>query len=116
MNLLLVDDNIDLRSTFKEVFLSLGYSVVEASDGTEAIDILNKFDFDLIITDVQMPNMNGFDLLVAIKKLKIQTPVVVISGGSKYSREDILNAGASEYFEKCSFNPFNISVFSQKSA
>lgn len=116
MNILIVEDNDEVREILKDVFQSVGVSIVEATNGLEALETLKNSVFDLILTDVQMPKLDGYNLIKEVKSLKIDTPVIVISGGSKYSREDILNAGASEYFEKCSFNPFNISVFSQKSA
>ena len=114
LKLLLVEDDYDVRTTLKDIFSVSGISIVEASNGLEALEALKDFDFDFIITDVQMPNMNGYELLLNLKNLNIQTPVIVLSGGSKYSKEDLLKAGALAYFEKGSFSFFEIKCLLQK--
>lgn len=116
MNLLLVEDDQEIRNVLNEIFSSLGISIVESADGLEALEVLKNFDFDLIITDIQMPKMDGYEFLLNLKLLKISTPVIVLSGGSKYSKDDLLKAGAWAYFEKGSFNPFEIQNFLQKIA
>lgn len=116
MTLLLVEDDYDIRTTMRDIFSVSGISIVEASDGLEALETLKKFDFDFIITDIQMPNMNGYELLLSLKELKIPTPVIVLSGGSKYSKDDLLKAGALAYFEKGAFNLFDITRYIQKIA
>lgn len=116
MKLLLVEDDHDVRGVMNEIFSSLGIAITEASNGLEAIEILKNSVFDFIITDVQMPYMNGYEFLLSLKKLNISTPVIVLSGGSKYSKEDLLTAGALAYFEKGAFNIFEITNYLQKIA
>lgn len=116
VRLLLVEDDQDVREAMSEIFSSFGIAITEATDGLEAIEILKNSFFDFIITDIQMPNMNGYEFLLSLKKLNISTPVIVLSGGSKYSKEDLLTAGALAYFEKGSFNLFEITRYLQKTA
>lgn len=116
MNILLVEDDNELRSVIKDIFQSVGISIVEATNGLEALDTIKNFDFDLIITDVQMPKLDGYNLIKAIKSLKIDTPVIVMTGGSRYSKEDFMNIGAFGYFEKGSISPMAILSLFEKSA
>ena len=63
MNILLVDDESRSRSHVAEFLRKLGHQVVEANDGTEALELFNKQDFNLLLTDNRMPRMSGLELL-----------------------------------------------------
>lgn len=80
-NILCVDDSIVIRTKMKKTFLSEGYNIILAKDGVEAINFLSKQNFDLIITDFEMPNANGTDVIIKAKntKLNSNTPVILIT-------------------------------------
>lgn len=62
MDILLVDDNADYLELMKRVLFENGYSVVTATDGSEACEILDSTDIDLIISDIKMPRLDGIKL------------------------------------------------------
>lgn len=76
MKILVVDDEIRIRELIKEYLLMEDYEVVMASDGLEALDVINSEEIDLMILDVMMPNLDGFSLL---KESEIKIPTIVLS-------------------------------------
>lgn len=83
---LLVDDQIDIQSLIADVLRNHGIKVEAAADGLEAIKILEEKSFDLIITDLKMPNEDGFSLIYKAKNTILNssdTPVLVITGGGE---------------------------------
>jgi len=80
-HILVIDDEPAWLKTTTRVLRSEGYQVKEANSGAEALTVLRKFHPDLILSDIRMPDMNGFDLLDRIRKLpkNSTTPVVFFS-------------------------------------
>lgn len=106
--LLIVDDNQDMRQFLIEL-LSPSYEVVVASDGEEALKILTDRPADLVISDVMMPKMNGFELCSIIKKNLSMSHIPVLLLTAKVATEDRiegLETGADVYVEK----PFSADV------
>jgi len=83
--ILLVDDNADIRTTGKEVLESLGYRVLEASDGLQAVDlfIANRQDISLVIMDVVMPRLGGVQAVERIRAVVSDVKVIFASGYDK---------------------------------
>jgi len=88
--LLLVDDDDDLRYVMAEYFYENGYNIVLAADGQEGLELFSKQKFDIIITDVRMPRMNGLQLLKAIKTHFPSFPVILMTG-FELSKNDLAN-------------------------
>src|SRR4051812_34344180 len=80
MRLLVAEDDPDLRETLGEAFRGEGYDVVLAADGDGAINALPSGDFDVVVTDVQMPGADGLAVLRASKESAPDTEVVVTTG------------------------------------
>ncbi|MBI5118431.1 response regulator [Candidatus Poribacteria bacterium] len=100
-SILLVDDDQEFRKAMKKMFEKSGYDVTVAADGREALETLSKSVFDLIISDLRMPNLNGMELMEAIKKEKLDVPVIFITAyGEVESYMDLMNLGAFEYINK----------------
>lgn len=78
--ILLVDDEPELRNIGKLLLVSQGYEVLCAEDGFEGLTALKRSLPDLIISDLRMPNMNGFEFLSVVRKRFPAIPVIVISG------------------------------------
>ncbi len=78
--ILVVDDDPYLLSLLSDTLKAIGYSSVCANDGVEAIEVLEKEEFDLVITDIKMPRMDGVELLQNIRKLYPRLPVLFITG------------------------------------
>ncbi len=78
--ILIVDDESVIREIFTDFLSGEGYSCTEAADGDEAVKILKKEKFDLLISDFRMPNMNGAELLQWCRDNNIHFPVIFITG------------------------------------
>ncbi|HCV43734.1 MAG TPA: hypothetical protein DGH68_09650 [Bacteroidetes bacterium] len=78
--ILVVDDEDALRTVLSGELVSEGYDVGTASDGDEAIANLQKEKFDLILLDIKMPRMNGFEVLKFVKEKFPKTKVVMLTG------------------------------------
>jgi len=100
-SILLVDDDREFRKAMKRMFERSGYSIDLAADGKEALDVLSKVTFDLIISDLRMPNLDGVELMGEIKRQGLDTPIVFLTAyGEVESYMDLMNLGAFEYVNK----------------
>ena len=98
---LLVDDQPELRRLFRRSLGKAGFEVVEAWDGRVAIELLRKSPFDVVISDVRMPDMSGMELLKALHELDPDLPVVLTSGSPDTSSTSEANEfGAFAYLVK----------------
>ena len=81
-DILVVDDVDDLREGIIEFLQSAGHTVAEAKDGREAIALLNKRRFDLVITDIMMPEQDGTEVIMHLVGLETRPKVLAMSGGA----------------------------------
>jgi DNA-binding response OmpR family regulator len=79
-NLLLVDNEPRSRNIVAEFLREEGYQVDEADDGVSALQLLNKKSFDLLICDLLMPRISGFDVIAQMKSRSLSMPVIPITG------------------------------------
>ncbi len=79
-SVLVVDDEEYILTLMREVLSNLGYHPITASNGVQAMQLLAKSPFDLVITDIHMPGISGLDLLKHVKQKLPQLPVILISG------------------------------------
>lgn len=98
---LIVDDNAYIRKLLSDFFSFYGYEVITASNGKEVLDILKYKSCNLLITDLNMPLMDGIELVVKIRNLDISLPIIGMSIENKES--EFLRAGADFFILK----PFN---------
>ncbi len=99
--ILLVDDDKEFRKAMKKMFENSGYAAVIAADGNEALDALSNEDFDLVISDLRMPNLNGVELMEELRRRGLETPIVFLTAfGEVESYMDLMNLGAFEYLNK----------------
>jgi CheY-like chemotaxis protein len=80
VRVLVIDDDEDVRGLIAEILTSAGHLVTDTSSGIEAIEIFKKNDFDLILTDLEMPEMSGWEIARLIKKLSPDSMIVLITG------------------------------------
>lgn len=98
---LVVDDEENLRIILNRALTKAGFVVEEADSGHQALELLQTGPFDLVISDIEMPLMDGVELLTNIKTRYPDLDVIIITGyASKYTYVDIMNAGASDYMSK----------------
>ena len=99
--ILIADDNRDVNEVVKSTLCEYGYDVIQAYDGREAIDAFLKYRPDLIFLDYRMPEMDGIDALVEIKRIDVNAFVVFITGeGSEDIAVKAMKAGANDYISK----------------
>lgn len=98
--LLVVDDEFRIREIIKKYAVFEGHSVVEATDGMEAIKKVAQEEFDLIIMDVMMPELDGFSVCREIRKTS-STPIIILSArGEEYDRIHGFELGIDDYVVK----------------
>lgn len=101
INLLIVDDEPDIREVFALTFELDGYNAYTAANAEEAIEIVKRTRINFIISDVYMPQSDGFELLSKLKEYAPEAPAVVLfSGFTNVSREEALRKGAVELLSK----------------
>jgi two-component system, chemotaxis family, sensor kinase CheA len=106
-SILVVDDSLMVRELQRSMLERAGYSVATASDGTEALGMLNENPTDLLVTDIEMPNMDGFELLREVRSHPRLTNIPVLIVTSRTSADDHqrgLEAGADGYIVKAAFD------------
>ena len=98
--ILVVDDEFRIRQIIRKYAEFEGFTVEEAVDGMQAIDICRKEDFDLIIMDVMMPELDGFSACREIRKFK-DTPIIMLSArGEEYDKIHGFELGSDDYVVK----------------
>ncbi|TMM56856.1 response regulator [Maribacter algarum] len=99
--ILIVEDDEVSASILNKILLEEGYDILHVKDGLKAIHELNKNEYDLILSDIRMPNLDGYQLLEFIKEQSIEIPVVFISTFNSVEDEiKGLELGAVEYIRK----------------
>ncbi len=101
MKLLIVEDEVRMTELLRKGLTEEGHTVMCALDGAEGLELAKQYEFDVIILDVMMPKMNGYDLAKRLRAEKIQTPVLMLT--AKDTVPDIvrgLDIGADDYMTK----------------
>ncbi len=105
-NVLIVDDSISMRAIIKKIIRISGFNVGncwEAADGREAMKVLMNEWVDLVLTDINMPNMDGMELITAMKKDQLlrSIPVVMVTiEGSEKRVKESMKLGVKGYIKK----------------
>ena len=92
--ILLVEDEAITRNAFADALRNESHEVIQAADGDQALFLLCKYHVDLIITDVVMPRLNGFDLIGKIRAVCPDVPILIISAYASQDSEKIPNKKA----------------------
>jgi len=105
IRLLIVDDEEIMRTFLNEVLRDEGYEIELAASGREAVDLLVGATFDIVLTDIVMPELDGLGVVAASKKLPYEVDVIVMTGyASMETAVESMKLGAVDYITK----PFNI--------
>ena len=112
ISILIVDDDLTNRLVLKSLLLDTGYSTQEAEDGQQAVDIVAKTDFDIILMDVMMPVMDGYDAARIIKnRLDKFTPIIFLTAMTdEQSLTKCIDAGGDDFLTK----PYNHAILKSK--
>jgi diguanylate cyclase (GGDEF)-like protein len=110
-SVLCVDDDGELRELLHELICQMGHASVTAADGIDALEKMEEKHFDIVITDINMPRLNGVGLIKRITSDFSDTDVIAITGyQTEYNYTDIIALGASDFISK----PINIDEFEAK--
>ena len=110
-SILVVEDSITARTLFVNILESSGYEITAAVDGLDAVGKLSEGEFDLVVTDIAMPRMNGFELTERIRadRKYAELPVVIVTGlESAEDKKRGVEVGANAYLVKSSFDQSNL--------
>ena len=111
-HILVVDDEKAVQKAIKAAYNSENMEVTIASGGYEALSLIKKYKHDLILLDILMPDMVGFEVIRSIRSLQIHTPIILLSGKSEeYNKILGLGLGADDYITK----PFSVALLISKS-
>lgn len=100
-HILVVEDDKDLRDLFCTVLNENGYTAIPAENGEEALDILDSSYVDLIISDIMMPKMDGFELTKELREAKYTTPILIVTAKeSAADKREGFRVGTDDYMVK----------------
>lgn len=111
-SILVVDDDSLTRETICEVLMDSGWSVSSARRGLEAWERLERLPSDLVVSDIDMPDISGFELLDRMHRAQITSPLVFISARGESASALATAAGAAGYFTK----PVQLAPFTERIA
>ena len=98
--ILLVENDTISRNAFARLLRAQGHQVVEVTDGQEALELLPKDNFDLVIADLVMPRVNGFELAAQIRRHWPIMPILLMSAYLSQDGAKIISGGVAEFIQK----------------
>ena len=101
MRVLLIEDDVAMARSIELMLRSEGFNVYTTDLGEEGVDLGKLYDYDIIVLDLQLPDMSGFDVLKALRLGKLRTPVMILSGNAIVeTKVKALGFGADDYMTK----------------
>lgn len=107
LRILVVDDEQDICTIAQILLEDSGYEVVAVESAAQAVDMLEKTGFDLVLTDMLMPEMDGVELITAIRRLNPDQRITAMSGGGHAPKESYLRIAAMYGVNSVLAKPFN---------
>lgn len=104
-NILVVEDDVDMRELFCTVLADEGFRCIPAEDGAEALDVTEREYIDLVVADVMMPNVDGYELVGALREAKSDIPVLIVTAKDQFDdMQRGFRSGCDDYMIK----PINV--------
>ncbi len=104
-NVLVVEDNADMLELFCTVLNDNGYRAIAATDGSDALKIMEKEYIDLIVADIMMPNMDGYELTRSLRDARYDLPILIVTAKDQFAdMQKAFRAGIDDYMVK----PINV--------
>lgn len=104
-NILVAEDNEDMRELFCTVLSDSGYNAIPAADGAEALDIMEEKYIDLIVADIMMPNIDGYELTKLLRDAKYNLPILIVTAKDRFDdMQKAFRSGTDDYMIK----PINV--------
>jgi CheY-like chemotaxis protein len=108
---LVIDDDEELRTLMKAMLVGTGHQVHEAVDGLEGLRMFEQHRSDVVVTDINMPGMDGHEVITTFRKRHPGVPIVAISGGGSVSKDDLLLSAARLGATEVIMKPFEFRQF-----
>lgn len=105
--ILIIDDMAPIRESINIILSDQGHEIDEAEDGKKGLKKLHNGDYDLVITDILMPEKDGTEILMKIRSEGLSTPVIAMSGGGNLISEDYALEMAKNYANAVLKKPFS---------
>ena len=101
MDILLIEDDFQLNTTIRKFLISLGYKVTSAFDGEESLGKIDKHNYQIYIVDINIPNVNGLDVVEYIRKKDLSSIIIIITASMELSKlQQGFENGCSDYIKK----------------
>jgi two-component system OmpR family response regulator len=84
---LLIDDDTAVRGALRDIVIALGYDAEAAASGREGVALFEQNDYDIVLTDLLMPGMTGWEVLEAVRQRNPKIPVLIITGSALYPEQ-----------------------------
>jgi len=108
-NILVIDDNQEVTAMLEKILVSDTCSVKKALGGRQGLQLLRNGRFDVVITDIIMPDVDGFELIMEITRMRPRPRVIVMTGGTKYLSLDYLYGVATAMgVHRVLYKPFSV--------
>jgi len=105
---LLIDDEPSVRDVLARMLVHAGFDVIQAADGREGLVAFERFDIDVVVTDVNMPGVDGIEVISALRRLRNEVPIVAISGGGLFKKEMLLASARAIGADEVVSKPFDL--------
>jgi len=105
---LVVDDDAVIRSVIRKALEGEGYEVLEAEDGLDGLRVLRERPADLVLTDIVMPGMDGFQFMEELRKVSSAVQIIAMSGGGPFPAGTLLGPASALGADAVLMKPFSI--------
>ncbi len=113
-NILIIDDDSAIRDGCCQVLKKSGYDVLESATGKDGLEKIDKYEFDLVLVDLKLPDINGLDLIRSTRERDLSVPIVVITGyGTIQNAVEAMRLGANDFLPK-PFEPDELRLVVQR--
>ena len=101
MEILLAEDEIQIAEPLRKNFLEEGHHAIIAKNGEEALNLIDKIKFDVIVLDWKMPKLSGLEVCKKLRQINIETPIILLTALTQISNKvEALDSGADDYITK----------------
>ncbi len=107
MKIVVIDDHDEFREMICEMLEKEGHEVADAPDGKEGIKLIQKFKPQLLITDILMPEQDGYETIIELKKYMPEVKIIAVSGGGRLSPEGYLDVARELGAKTTLMKPFS---------
>ncbi|KAA3612755.1 MAG: response regulator [Planctomycetota bacterium] len=105
-NILVVDDDSEIRDMLKQLLDFAGYTITLAGNGKEALEKLEEQDFQLMVTDIVMPDADGLEVIMNARKIRPELQIIAMSGGGHGSPDNYLKLASAFGADRALLKPF----------